>query len=638
MFGDRSGPPDRRTVSLRWIVGTVLTGITGVVLMGGALLAAVEGKNQLAEPPELMQASRGIGNGQNSFGRKTDRLTFKFDAPVPSRQVLNISTVTKQGDKNLVRMKPFIRISAPLFGEAGEKSRQIPSYDPLAIFADTTNQQEVAKPTDQIFSAEIDGEMTVKTVPLPIATRPIEPDYRIATALIEKDVRLFVSNPDGVNMVDDESDAAWIDEVRVDYSGNSTSPLAEYAITVIPENVTVLTKAAPEDASIHGHHEQIITVTDKMSLEKVLTQSLPNKDKMPEIMSSFASLMNTEEVVPGQKLRLAFAADPEVNGDQAPLRVSVYSEYGHLSSIATTDSGAFVPSEPPSDHTIVQESEDDRSLPKGGLPKTFTGLYQSVLANGGSKSAADELVRIFAFDLEFQNRVTQNDYLDILYTAEDEASEEQEIIFAAIKSGNVEKSYYRFATSDDGLVDFYDENGKSAKQFLLRKPMTGGRMRSGFGYRIHPIHKYRKLHAGVDWAAPRGTPILAAGDGVVIKAGWSSGYGRFTRIKHSNGYVTAYAHQSKIAKWIKPGVRVRQRQVIGYVGSTGLSTGNHLHYEVVVNGTKVDPLRIRLPRGRILTGNMLKAFNAEKERINDLLDRYKTNNVTGNRKLASIAN
>ncbi len=128
------------------------------------------------------------------------------------------------------------------------------------------------------------------------------------------------------------------------------------------------------------------------------------------------------------------------------------------------------------------------------------------------------------------------------------------------------------------------------------------------------------MHTGVDWAAPRGTPILAAGNGVVKKAGWASGYGKQVQIEHANGYVTSYSHQSEIAKGIAPGAKVRQGQVIGYVGSTGLSTGPHLHYELIVNGTKVDPMRVRLPSGKVLKDEELEAFIAERDRINDLLE------------------
>ncbi|MCC0050070.1 MAG: M23 family metallopeptidase, partial [Rhodobiaceae bacterium] len=170
-----------------------------------------------------------------------------------------------------------------------------------------------------------------------------------------------------------------------------------------------------------------------------------------------------------------------------------------------------------------------------------------------------------------------------------------------------------------GVVDYYDNEGRSAKKFLMRKPVRTGVFRSGFGMRKHPILGYKRPHNGVDWAAPRGTPIMAAGDGVVVEAGWKSGYGRWTKIRHANGYESRYAHQKAFAPGIAAGVHVSQGQVIGYIGTTGLSTGPHLHYELTVNGRFVDPMRIRLPRGRTLDGPILAAYERERARIDTLM-------------------
>lgn len=180
------------------------------------------------------------------------------------------------------------------------------------------------------------------------------------------------------------------------------------------------------------------------------------------------------------------------------------------------------------------------------------------------------------------------------------------------------KRYYRFQ-SQDGKIDYYDREGRNSKQFLLRKPVPNGVFRSPFGPRRHPILGYVRMHTGVDWSAPRGAPIVAAGDGIVLKAGWSSGYGNHTEIQHANGYISSYSHQSAFAEGLKPGMHVRQGQVIGFVGSTGLSTGPHLHYEIVVNGTKVDPMRIRLPDEESLRGDDLIAFKRERDHIDTLM-------------------
>ena len=193
------------------------------------------------------------------------------------------------------------------------------------------------------------------------------------------------------------------------------------------------------------------------------------------------------------------------------------------------------------------------------------------------------------------------------------------MLFAALTVGGETKKFYRYQSPDDGVVDYYDETGKSAKKFLVRKPVGLGIMRSGFGFRRHPILGYSKMHTGVDWAAPYGTPIFASGNGTVEKVGWEGGYGKYVRVKHTNGYETAYGHMSAFARGIEPGKRVRQGQVIGFVGSTGLSTGAHVHYEIVVNGRFVDPMRIRLPRGRVLEGPILAGFEKERDRVDGMM-------------------
>jgi murein DD-endopeptidase MepM/ murein hydrolase activator NlpD len=178
---------------------------------------------------------------------------------------------------------------------------------------------------------------------------------------------------------------------------------------------------------------------------------------------------------------------------------------------------------------------------------------------------------------------------------------------------------FRFHAPEEGSVEYFDEQGRSLKKFLLRKPMAEGILRSGFGYRRHPILGYSKMHTGVDWATRIGTPIISAGNGTVIKAEWDGGYGRRVEVQHANGYVTAYSHQSRFASGVRAGARVRQGQVIGYVGNTGLSTGPHLHYEVVVNGHFVDPMKIRVPRGKELDGRALAEFKRQREQVEGLI-------------------
>src|SRR3984893_10680406 len=233
----------------------------------------------------------------------------------------------------------------------------------------------------------------------------------------------------------------------------------------------------------------------------------------------------------------------------------------------------------------------------------------------------DALIRMFSFDVDLQRRVRAGDSFEVLY-AGDDLEGASEVLFASLVVGCDPRGYYPFQLTHAGIVDYYDEAGKSAKKFLVRKPMAGGIFRSGFGARNHPILKYVRAHTGVDWSDDIGTPVFAAGNGVIVEADWSSGgYGRRIEIQHLNGYMTTYSHLSGFARGIEGGVKVRQGQVIGYVGSTGLSTGPHLHYEVLINGSFVDPMRVKLPRGRELDGPILNDFERERARVDGILDR-----------------
>jgi murein DD-endopeptidase MepM/ murein hydrolase activator NlpD len=190
-----------------------------------------------------------------------------------------------------------------------------------------------------------------------------------------------------------------------------------------------------------------------------------------------------------------------------------------------------------------------------------------------------------------------------------------DLLFVSLETRRGQRNFYAFAGPDDDKVDWYDADGKSARRFLMKTPVNGARLTSGFGMRMHPILGYSKMHRGTDFAAPIGTPIMSAGEGVVARAGPFGTYGNYVRIRHSDGYETAYAHMSRFALGLRPGQRVRQGQVIGYVGTTGRSTGPHLHYEVLYRNQQINPESLRVAQGRNLSGRDLVLFEAERTRI-----------------------
>ena len=253
--------------------------------------------------------------------------------------------------------------------------------------------------------------------------------------------------------------------------------------------------------------------------------------------------------------------------------------------------------------------------------KITSSLYQSALSLKVKPNIIIEFARLYGFQVDFQRDIWKDDSFQIIYeeflNKDEEIVETGNIIFANLNLQNEDLKLYRHEY-EKNKIDYFDENGKSMRKTLMKTPINGARLSSSFGKRKHPILGFTKMHTGTDFAAPTGTPILASGDGLVVRAQWCGGGGNCVKIKHNRVYQTVYAHMSKFGKGIKKGARVKQGQIIGYVGSTGLSTGPHLHYEVIENGKKINSQKLKLPSGKVLKGDNRKVFEVEKIKIDVL--------------------
>lgn len=277
--------------------------------------------------------------------------------------------------------------------------------------------------------------------------------------------------------------------------------------------------------------------------------------------------------------------------------------------VARTKTGAF-------DAKAVNVPTTLKKLVANG--EVNSSLYEAASAVGMPRGVMTDVMKIFAHKVDFQRDVHKGDKFHVLYeqnvTAKGDAVGDGQVIFAAIETAGKINRLYRYEF-DKGQFDYFDEQGRTAKRGLLRTPVNAARMSSGFGVRRHPILGYSKMHTGVDFAAPTGTPIFAAGDGVVVKAGFNGSYGRYVQIRHNGRLQTAYAHMSRIADKLTPGSRVKQGQVIAYVGTSGRSTGPHLHYEVIIDGRKVNPMSVDVPTGRSLNKTEMANFKRWRERL-----------------------
>ncbi|MDC3053356.1 M23 family metallopeptidase [Candidatus Pelagibacter sp.] len=248
-------------------------------------------------------------------------------------------------------------------------------------------------------------------------------------------------------------------------------------------------------------------------------------------------------------------------------------------------------------------------------------LYQTALGLEIMPNIIIEFARLYGFQVDFQRDIWKNDSFQIIYeeflNKDGKVIETGNIIFSNLNLQNKDLKLYRHEYEKD-KIDYFDESGKSMRKTLMKTPINGARLSSSFGKRKHPILGFTKMHTGTDFAAPTGTPILASGDGLVVRAQWCGGGGNCVKIKHNRVYQTVYAHMSKFARGIKKGARVKQGQIIGYVGSTGLSTGPHLHYEVIENGKKINSQKLRLPSGKVLKGEQRKIFEVNKIKIDVL--------------------
>ncbi|PTE08173.1 M23 family metallopeptidase [Mesorhizobium helmanticense] len=623
----RSGPPDRREVSARWLSGTFLTGVTSSVLMGVALFAALDGRQQLATPPEIAELISLASGDDSGEAAKTARLVaLRQIAKAKDRRRMEVSMVTKVGDRDVIHTMPFVQIKMTLAGQT--TSRSYPPFDPMQVFGndgdDDAQPATASAVPSQIYGAKVESEMSLKTIDFPIETAAFDERSDLSADEVEKVVREA-----GTGLSDGAVQVASLHYVDPQRFGEAfaESMAGSYDVKIVPENVSVAPRAIADDQT-PAFAEEIIPFTKDRDIAEALADSGYTGDDATGMAEAIAKLLNAPALKAGTVLRVGL----EVRGDTAKVvRTSVYDRTQHIVTIALDDRGQYVPAQEPEPNPELLTAFDDSPpvVVRGNLPNIYDGIYRAAYSYGMSKAMTKRLIKLLASGVDFQSRLSPSDRIEVLFSqpdGDDQASDESELLYVSATFGGTTRNFYRFQMQD-GSTDYFDEDGSSAQQFLLRNPLPAGKFRSGFGARRHPILGYVRMHTGVDWAAPIGTPIIAAGNGVIEKAGWAGGYGKQIIIRHANGYETSYNHQSAFAKGIEPGVRVRQGQTIGYLGQTGLSTGPHLHYELIVNGTKVDPMRVRLPVGKVLKGDDLVAFKRERERIDDLLKQEDSNSL-----------
>lgn len=609
--------PHGRELSFAWLTGTVMTGLTSVLLMGAALYVSFQGQDTFSTAYEALQIITEQAD-ETAAGPKAKGDRVRPVAKTRSeREIVEASIRENVNGRDMIRKQPFVRIRATLATAATALSEDVPAYDPVAILE--ANEPIVAAEGDaganpSIYGAEVEGEVSIKLAAMPMS---LVPPRAISDSTAAEFVRLTVENLFG------EGDGDFLAYASTNASVRDLGRVgASTAAAGVAENVTVLPKTtSAEDAGL-GRSERILSVREEGPLADILLKNGFTEQMVGMVAVTLKNVLPSMRMPKGARLRILFG--PSRNSETLiPFRMSIYfpDKSGaprHAATAALTDRGNYVLGLAPTE--IAFPEEDTEEINVANLPTVYRSIWETARKHDVDDETTKRIVAMFAYDVDLTRKISAGDSIEVLQT-EANAEGHKELLYVSLKLGSTVRELFRFRTQD-GTTDFYDPSGETGKRFLTRRPLKGGgNLRSRFGMRVHPIFKSRRMHSGIDLAAPTGTPIYASGDGIVERAQWVSGYGRYVGLKHVNGFETAYGHMNKIADGIKPGTRVRQGQIIGYVGSTGNSTGPHLHFEIKVNGRVVDPLSVKLPRDKSLPAQNEKAFRQTIAQIRDLMQR-----------------
>ena len=538
--GSEAAVIDRRRVSVQWFSGTILTGLCGAALIGGAVFASLDGEMTFAKVPERVEgALRGAfgANDKNASLHKSDRLPPPSES-IAARNVVRVSTVTRVGNRDVMRVRPFIRISGNLSMTTSDLSAKIPPFNAQRMLTDVgAATPAAAEDPNNPDAVEPDAEVSFVTKDL----APILPKAKLAAVVALDEVIMRVrdaSNWRGnsgvryTTLANATADASGADPT----SSSPTPPRA----TSPPIPMPALRPGWSPKTSLCCPRPRIRSPAAirpasafTWSRRAIPSQSiLRDQGATPEEAKSIAAMLGPRGrdggLKEGQKLRILMApAGPAPGARLQPYRVVVANESTVEAVAALSDLGKYVAVDVQSMNTVTETAaaDDDDDDDDGSGVRLYQSIYETALRNKVPATVIEDMVRIYSYDVDFQRKVQPGDSFDVFFAGEDEGAtitEKTEVLFASLTVGGETKKYYRFQTPDDAVVDFYDESGKSAKKFLVRKPVNNAIMRSGFGGRRHPILGYVKMHTGVDWSTPYGTPIFASGNGVVEKVGWKA--------------------------------------------------------------------------------------------------------------------
>jgi murein DD-endopeptidase MepM/ murein hydrolase activator NlpD len=617
----------RQSGRFRWVLSTCLAAAVGVL----AILVVIAGSTDTKEadggllpsfkrardaPLVSFRLPSARVDGLRWAIPKTDRLLISGGAMATKFVILD-AVRQRRGSRDYIKNKPYARLVARLAPISKADAQRVPPFNPFKLYANTTPLDATERPEDG------QQDANVKIVELLGGTIPSEDGQDLSADEVAEAVNrsLATAAEPGSLRPGPAPDAQ---------AATAGDVLASRASAERPlPNTSVLAKSVfeAEDSidDIVGREVRAVRAQRGDTLVRIL-QRMGAETWQARAMSDAArSTVPEGALQPGYEVHVTLVPSIVRANRTEPVRFSVFGEgQDHKVTVTRNAAGEFVASASPIDQRMASAELVDDDQPQAS--SLYASLHYTAERQGIPSDVILQILRIHAYETDFRQRVRAGDGFEFFFDVKDEDKGADgslgELLATSITSAGENRKFYRFRTPD-GLVDYYDEQGNTSRKFLMRRPVRGEdvRITSGFGVRRHPILQVPKMHTGVDWSCAPGTPIMAAGGGVIEEAGRKGEYGNYVRIRHANGYKTAYGHMSRFAQGVSDGVKVRQGQIIGFVGTTGLSSGPHVHFEVLVNNNHVDPMSIQVPRERQLAGKQLADFQKERLRIDELMRR-----------------
>jgi murein DD-endopeptidase MepM/ murein hydrolase activator NlpD len=618
----------------RWVLSTFLAAGVGAVAITVAILGSfgkepgeTAGDRRLQEKSAAL-ADRSIREtpGLKWAAPKTDRLQITSGATM-AKHIIHEQITTKKDNRTWLANKPYIRYVARLTPVPTSNDDVIPPFNPVKLYA--SSGQETARPDATVDADNMAGrkDVAVQVVELLGGIFPTEDGQELDGQEVGALVARTQDTP-AASIADSDAPS-----IRPGFQVDGTEGLlprnsaaARRGREPLPPNTTVIAKPSAEadDTAddLERREQRVVRAGRGDTITSILTRLGAETGPVKELVDQAKSIFADNAMAPGYELHVSLVPSLTAANKLEPVRFTVYGE-GHLHKVTVNRnaSGELEASASPMDNQAIGGSISDGD--QGRSSSLYSSLYNAGLLQGMQSTSIMQILRIHAYETDFRRRIRGTDQVEYFFDVKEDAgidSPPGELLYTSITTGGEAQRYWRFRTPD-GVVDYYDEFGNNSKKFLMRRPVRSDAVRlvSGFGLRYHPLLNMRRMHTGVDWAATIGTPIMAAGNGVVEESKYKGDYGNYVRIRHANGYHTAYAHMQRPGVAI--GTKVRQGQVIGFVGNTGLSQGPHLHFEVLVNSRHVDPSQLQVPQERRLDGRQLADFQKERARVDDLMRR-----------------